>query len=153
MAAAFMVCNCAYADIVYLKNGRKITGKVVVQNEKVIEVDINGGTIVHNTEDVDRVVETNEAIAYAPPKKTGLEKFIDNIKNKVNEYFRRKKREKVIKELHDLRVKEYEYTKKQEAVANTVSMNDIMAAANQASMDAHNAQIKSMKAMAEAMKE
>ncbi|MBU1084564.1 MAG: hypothetical protein KKG84_05660 [Candidatus Omnitrophica bacterium] len=61
-----MATQLAYADIVQLKNGRTITGRVVVQDEKVIEIDIGGGSVSLNMEEVDHVEEPGENVILAP---------------------------------------------------------------------------------------
>ena len=146
-------CCSAYSDIVHLKDGRKVSGRVLVHDERIVEVDIGGGTVIHNIEEVGRIELTAEGMPDPPKKKTGLEKFIDDIKNKANKYLRKRRMKQAIKELHELRVKEAENTNKQKAAKSTVSGSEHREAANKASMDAHNAQIKAMKDRGKALNE
>ncbi|MFH1836749.1 MAG: hypothetical protein ABH862_01365 [Candidatus Omnitrophota bacterium] len=142
MLSSFIFCYCAYADIVHLKDGRSVTGKVVSQDVDIVEIEIGGGTVIHRVEEVEHVEETAEDIVFKPKEKSSLEKFIDGIKRKVEQYFRKRRIKKATKELHDLRLKEYEFTKKQEESASNANKSrlpiaDLMGAAQNAAAAAN----------------
>jgi len=46
---------CAQADIIYLKNGGKITGTVTKDDGTMVSIDIGSGTVVHNKKDIVRI--------------------------------------------------------------------------------------------------
>jgi len=46
---------CAQADIIYLKNGGKITGIVTKDDGTLVSIDIGSGTVVHNKKDIARI--------------------------------------------------------------------------------------------------
>jgi len=50
-----MFLSTASADIIYLKNGGKINGKVIRDDGNTVTVDIGGGTVVQNKSDIVRM--------------------------------------------------------------------------------------------------
>ncbi|MCK5450472.1 MAG: hypothetical protein KAI70_01755 [Candidatus Omnitrophica bacterium] len=75
----FVFSLCANADIIHLKNGRKITGMVVLETEDIIEVDIGGGTATHFKEDIDFIEKAEE-------EKSAIKKTVAKTKKKVSEF-------------------------------------------------------------------
>ena len=61
----------AFADTIYLKNGGKITGKVVKDTGVTVTIDIGGGTVVQNKTDIVRI--KTEAEVLKPKESEALE--------------------------------------------------------------------------------
>jgi len=55
VVSLLIISNIAFADIVYLKNGGKVKGAVVSQSGQGVVIDIGGGTVTHNRNDVARI--------------------------------------------------------------------------------------------------
>lgn len=50
-----MVQSTTLADTIFLKNGGKISGKVIKDSGKTVTIDIGGGTVVQNKADIVRI--------------------------------------------------------------------------------------------------
>jgi hypothetical protein len=50
------------ADTIYLKNGGKISGKVIKDNGSTVTIDIGGGTVVQNKNDIVRIKTESETL-------------------------------------------------------------------------------------------
>ena len=67
MLLLFFSCSLSWAETVYLKSGKKITGKIVSQDEQQIKMDISGIMVTYFTDEIDRV---EGASAPTPPPAT-----------------------------------------------------------------------------------
>jgi len=47
-----LFCVSAPADIIHLKNGGRVRGIVVSENQKNVTIDIGGGTVTHDRKDI-----------------------------------------------------------------------------------------------------
>jgi hypothetical protein len=52
-----LCCSTAAADVVYLKGGGKVTGRIVKRTDSALQVEVGAGTIGVPTSSVDRIVE------------------------------------------------------------------------------------------------
>ncbi|MCK4995055.1 MAG: hypothetical protein KAS13_08455 [Candidatus Omnitrophica bacterium] len=59
----------SYCDIVHLKNGRKIEGKIIEKTDDLIRITVSGGTISFKKNRVKKIEEAD----FAPPENTTLE--------------------------------------------------------------------------------
>ena len=62
-----LTSSLCWAETVYLKNGKKITGKVVQQDDQQIKVDVSGVMVTYFTDEVDRVEGKDAATAKPAP--------------------------------------------------------------------------------------
>lgn len=51
-----------YADTVYLKNGGRVSGKIVKEDAKTVTIDIGAGTVVQNRADIIRIKKDEDAL-------------------------------------------------------------------------------------------
>ena len=49
--------SAAFAEIIHLKNGRKIRGKIIENNAQQIKVDVGGVKITYYPDEIDRIEE------------------------------------------------------------------------------------------------
>lgn len=68
---AVLFAGMAGADTIYLKNGGKISGKVIKDNGKTVTINIGGGTVVQNKADIVRI--KTEAAELQPKESEALE--------------------------------------------------------------------------------
>ena len=71
LLAIILITTISGADMIYLKNGGKLTGKVVKDNGSVVIIDIGGGTVVQNKADIVRI--KTDANALKPKEPEALE--------------------------------------------------------------------------------
>ena len=57
----FAVAVCAFADTVYLKDGRKLEGEIVREGEETIELKMKYGTMTIDRGDIERIEKTQPA--------------------------------------------------------------------------------------------
>lgn len=69
---AASAASWALADVVYLKNGGKITGKIVKYGPDTVTVDIGGGTVVQNKADIVRIKSDAEMLEPKVAEKDAL---------------------------------------------------------------------------------
>jgi len=67
MLASFLlslifIAGVVSADTIYLKNGGKISGKVIKDNGQTVTIDIGGGTAVQNKSDIVRIKTEEETL-------------------------------------------------------------------------------------------
>lgn len=66
--------SAASADVIYLKTGGKISGKVVKESVDTVTIDIGGGTVVQNKSDIVRIKTEEEALQ---PKEMALPEVLE----------------------------------------------------------------------------
>lgn len=52
---AVLTTSLCFAETVYLKNGKKISGKIVEQNEQQLRIDVSGVKITYFTDEIERI--------------------------------------------------------------------------------------------------
>lgn len=57
LCAVFFFSKVTFAETLYLKNGRKVQGKIVEKNEKFTKVDVSGVKVTYYADEIDHVQE------------------------------------------------------------------------------------------------
>lgn len=60
-----LVAPIAWAEIIYLKNGKKVQGKIVEHNEKLTKINISGITLTYYANEIDRI-DTSVPVGESP---------------------------------------------------------------------------------------
>src|SRR5690242_2622366 len=67
---AILSTSLCFAETVYLKNGKKITGKIVQQDDQQLKIDVSGVKITYFTDEIDRVEGAAAATETKPAPET-----------------------------------------------------------------------------------
>ncbi len=92
-----VVSPCLDADVIYLKNGHSIVGEIVQETEGAVEIDIGGGTVIQNREEIKSIKKTGESTGVGDQIFTGyssqrkkLHPILEKIKKQWEKMFPKK---------------------------------------------------------------
>src|SRR3989338_4504190 len=76
LIAGLLPCGICAADTIYLNNGRKVTGKVVMQSDVHVKIDVKGMVLTYFPDEVQRIEYDSGATKTLGPTQDDLKPFM-----------------------------------------------------------------------------